>query len=231
MKPPTGFFTTSVPATTSEACETPTLKVSGLACRRGNEWLFRGLDFAVYPGQMVWLRGHNGSGKTTLLRVVSGLAHADEGELSWSPALEETLSGVGRLVYIGHLNAMKDDLTVCESLQFMARLHGRDGSEEAVLAALRKLGMHHRRHAAVRTLSQGQRRRAALARLALEHSPSLWVLDEPYDALDTAGIETVNALLGTHLLNGGCVLLTSHLALGAAAPEARELLLDKGMVA
>jgi heme exporter protein A len=209
----------------------PTLKVSGLACRRGNEWLFRGLDFAIYPGQMVWLRGHNGSGKTTLLRVVSGLTQADEGELVWNPKHAETSAGVGKLVYIGHLNAMKDDLTVCESLQFVARLHGRDGSEEAALTALRQLGMHHRRHAAVRTLSQGQRRRAALARLALERSPSLWVLDEPYDALDTAGIQTVNALLVKHLEIGGSVLLTSHLALGTDAPATRELLLDKGIVA
>lgn len=231
MKPPTGSSTTLVPATTSDARATPTLKVSGLACRRGNEWLFRGLDFAIYPGQMVWLRGHNGSGKTTLLRVVSGLTEADEGELVWNPAPEETTVGVGRLVYIGHLNAMKDDLTVCESLQFVARLHGRDGSEAAALTALRQLGMHHRRHAAVRTLSQGQRRRAALARLALERSPSLWVLDEPYDALDTAGIQTVNALLVKHLEIGGSVLLTSHLALGADAPATQELLLDKGIVA
>lgn len=176
---------------------------------------------------MLWLRGHNGSGKTTLLRIISGLSNPDEGSLSWA---RDRLEGAeDRLVYIGHLNAMKDDLTVCESLQFIAGLHGRDDSREAALTALRMLGMHHRRHAAVRTLSQGQRRRAALARLALERTPSLWLLDEPFDALDTAGVEAVNQLLKGHLARGGSVLLTSHLALEAAGPMATELTLDRGV--
>lgn len=212
--------------TTSDAIS-PLLQVSGLACRRGHEWLFRDLSFAVWPGQMLWLRGHNGSGKTTLLRIISGLSNPDEGRLSWA---RDRLEGAeDRLVYIGHLNAMKDDLTVCESLQFIAGLHGRDDSREAALTALRLLGMHHRRHAAVRTLSQGQRRRAALARLALERTPSLWLLDEPFDALDTAGVEAVNHLLKGHLARGGSVLLTSHLALEASGPVATELTLDRGV--
>ncbi|MDP2022726.1 MAG: ATP-binding cassette domain-containing protein, partial [Hydrogenophaga sp.] len=100
----------------------PLLQVSGLACRRGADWLFRDLNFSVRPGQLVWLRGHNGSGKTTLLRAVSGLTDPDEGHLTWaasSHAAHEPRSQ--RLVYVGHLNAMKDDLTVCESLQFIAR--------------------------------------------------------------------------------------------------------------
>lgn len=217
---------TLVHATTSDTLS-PLLQVSGLACRRGHEWLFRELSFAVWPGQMLWLRGHNGSGKTTLLRTISGLSQPDEGRLSWG---REPLEGAAdRPVYVGHLNAMKDDLTVCESLQFIAALHGRDDSRESALAALRLLGMHHRRHAVVRTLSQGQRRRAALARLALEREPSLWLLDEPFDALDTAGVETVNQLLKGHLERGGSVLLTSHLALDASGPVATELTLDRGV--
>ncbi|MDP2021269.1 MAG: ATP-binding cassette domain-containing protein, partial [Hydrogenophaga sp.] len=150
----------------------------------------------------------------------------DEGHLTWaasSHAAHEPRSQ--RLVYVGHLNAMKDDLTVCESLQFIARLHGQDGSRPRVLEALRLLGMHHRRNAAVRTLSQGQRRRAALARLVLESDAALWVLDEPFDALDIAGIDTVNGLLKAHLARGGSVLLTSHLPLDASALPATELTL------
>ena len=222
----TACFTTLAHATTSDVPDLPLLQVSGLACRRGADWLFRDLSFSVWPGQLVWLRGHNGSGKTTLLRAISGLTDPDEGHLTWaasSHAAHEPRSQ--RLVYVGHLNAMKDDLTVCESLQFIARLHGQDGSRPRVLEALRLLGMHHRRNAAVRTLSQGQRRRAALARLVLESDAALWVLDEPFDALDIAGIDTVNGLLKAHLARGGSVLLTSHLPLDASALPATELTL------
>lgn len=180
---------------------------------------------------MMWLRGANGSGKSTLLRIVVGLAEADEGTLSRGTRDEQGGNHLNRMVYVGHLNAMKDDLTVCESLQFMAGLHGQDSRREVVLEALSVLGMHHRRNAAVRTLSQGQRRRAALARLALEGLPSLWVLDEPFDALDAQGIDAINGLLTAHLGRGGGVLMTSHLAYEAAGPEALEFSLDPGAVA
>lgn len=179
---------------------------------------------------MVWLRGPNGSGKTTLLRAVVGLTQADEGQLAWRCDDATTDGGPGhpKAVYIGHPNALKDDLSVCESLQFLAVLHGCDASRQAGVQALRQLGMHHRRNALVRTLSQGQRRRAALARLVLETRPSLWVLDEPFDALDAPGIETLNTLLGTHLQRGGSILLTSHLTLSGVGTEATELTLDQG---
>jgi heme exporter protein A len=213
-------------ATISDVPDLPLLQVSGLACRRGVDWLFRDLDFSVWPGQLVWLRGHNGSGKTTLLRAVSGLSDPDEGHFTWAGVSHSAHEpGRQRLVYVGHLNAMKDDLTVCESLQFIAQLHGQDGSRPRVLDALRLLGMHHRRNAAVRTLSQGQRRRAALARLVLESAAALWVLDEPFDALDSGGIDTVNGLLKAHLARGGAVLLTSHLPLDAPFLQATELTL------
>lgn len=221
-----GCLATSAHATTSDVPDLPLLQVSGLACRRGADWLFRDLNFAVRSGQLVWLRGHNGSGKTTLLRAVSGLTEPDEGHLTWAAVSHAAhVPGRQRLVYVGHLNAMKDDLTVCESLQFIARLHGQDGSRPRVLEALRLLGMYHRRNAAVRTLSQGQRRRAALARLVLESDAALWVLDEPFDALDIAGIDTVNGLLKGHLARGGSVLLTSHLPLDLSALQATELTL------
>jgi heme exporter protein A len=226
MNLPTDSSTTLAHVTTSDAIS-PLLQASGLACRRGQEWLFRDLSFAVRPGQMLWLRGQNGSGKTTLLRVLAGLSQPDNGHLTWKQKPEQT--GTERPVYVGHLNAMKDDLSVCESLQFIAGLHGRDDRRESALGALRLLGMHHRRHAMVRTLSQGQRRRAALARLALETQPSLWLLDEPFDALDTAGVAVVNRLLKDHLERGGGVLLTSHLALEASGPVATELTLDRGI--
>jgi heme exporter protein A len=198
---------------------------SGLACQRGNEWLFQDLSFQVNCGCLVWLRGHNGSGKTTLLRVVAGLSSPDRGSISFAG---QSRPDSARRVYIGHANGLKDDLTVSESLRFLAGLHGRPGDLASAEGALRRLGMHHRRRAYVRTLSQGQRRRVALARLALEQEPCLWVLDEPYDALDSAGIDTVDGLLKEHLARGGGVLLTSHLELGPRAPVADVLELGKG---
>ncbi len=176
-----------------------------VSCRRGQEWLFRDFSFSVKPGELVWLRGQNGSGKTSLLRIVAGLSRPEAGTI--------TVTGGRPGAYIGHANALKEDLTVTESLTFLARLHDLESGAPGIREALRTLAIHHRRHAVVRTLSQGQRRRVALARLALEREPSLWVLDEPFDALDVHGIEAVNRLLAAHLARGGSVLLTSHLAL------------------
>lgn len=196
------------------------LGVSGVSCHRGQEWLFRNLTFEVHPGELVWVRGKNGCGKTSLLRIVAGLTRPDDGFVAL---------GAGRsAVYIGHANALKDDLTVTESLTFLARLQGLDSQPEAIALALRRVAIHHRRNAVVRTLSQGQRRRVALARLALERASSLWILDEPYDALDVHGIEAVNQLIAAHLGRQGGVILTSHLPLDLQGQAVRELELQPG---
>ncbi len=195
--------------------------VENLACRRGNEWLFENLDFRVVRSGCLWLRGHNGSGKTSLLRVVAGLSKPERGTVKFArDGAVDDAPAEAACVYIGHANGLKDDLTVFESLQFLARLHGRAAADVAIDSALQRLGMGHRRNAFVRTLSQGQRRRVALARLALETAPTLWVLDEPYDALDASGIDVVDDMLVEHLARGGGVLMTSHLPLGPKAPRA-----------
>ena len=193
---------------------TPMLSGKGLSLRRGREWLFKGLDFAVHPGQTLWLRGANGSGKTSLLRVATGLTRPEEGVITCRHRPLPAAPGFAQeLVYLGHTHALKDDLTATESLEFLADLHGRDGNAQHIAGALKRLGVHHRRQHTVRTLSQGQRKRVALARLALECRPGIWVLDEPFDALDAEGIDTVNALILENLGRGGCVVLTSHIAL------------------
>ena len=212
------------------------LSVRDLACRRGERLLFKGLAFDLAPGQVLWIRGANGRGKTSLLRLLTGLSAPADGQVLWGQAqAAQPLQRAGaafreRLLYIGHANGLKDDLTVAEALQFLARIHGRPANESALAPALRLVGLFSRRAAPVRTLSQGQRRRVALARLALDlgtlHGANLWVLDEPFDALDAEGMAMLNQLLSAQAGRGGCVALTSHLPLTLDDPEPLQLQLD-----
>jgi heme exporter protein A len=242
MKTATAPSITLAPATTSDgAPQAPggggdgggePLQALDLACRRGERHLFGGLNLTLRAGELVWLRADNGRGKTSLLRLLAGLAAPDAGEVraGGHPVRRAAAAGCAP-VYIGHANALKDDLTAAETLAFMARLHGRepraDAAHPRVRGALGRLGLAQRTDAPVRTLSQGQRRRIALARLALETAPLPWILDEPYDALDTAGIAALDALLGEHLARGGCAILTSHQALAERAPQARTVWLTR----
>ena len=194
-----------------------------LACRRGERVLFRGLNMAVRPGQIVWLRGANGQGKTSLLRLLAGLTPPESGRIEY---------GVGReRVYVAHANALKDDLSVAESLMFLSRLHGFETGAEAHELALRRFGLHSRCDAPVRTLSQGQRRRVALARLCTAPAGAMWLLDEPFDALDAEGVDALNALLAEHAARGGSVVLTSHVPLTLTSPAPITLQLTEAAAA
>ena len=205
------------------------LQVDGLEGQRGERALFRGLGLVLDPGQVVWLRGRNGRGKTTLLRILAGLASATNGNIRvlGRTAKEAGAAGRSNLVYIGHANALKDDLSASEALAFLAGLSGSTPTPAQLKQALERLGVQHRARAPVRTLSQGQRRRVALARLALPDAPRLWLLDEPFDALDDIGINTLNELLGTHAAAGGAALLTSHQSLSLRKPEPQVFELDR----
>jgi len=174
--------------------------------------LFEQLDIALPPGSITWLRGTNGSGKTSLMRILAGLSAPAEGAVLWNGQPIRRAGRAARLgvIYIGHANALKDDLTLEEALAFLARLAEHGQPEAAARAALDRLGLGTRRKAAVRTLSQGQRRRGALARLALDEAPRTWILDEPYDALDSDSTQLLSALITGHAARGGAVLLTSH---------------------
>lgn len=204
--------------------QAPLLSGHQLALRRGNAWLFKDLHFSLPAGEALWVRGPNGSGKTSLLRLVVGLIQADAGSVYWRGVpLKKADSYARALVYIGHTQALKDDLTAAESLEFLATLHCRPHTASSIIAALRQLSVYTRRNQLVRTLSQGQRKRVALARLALETKPGLWVLDEPYDALDAEGIDAVDALVLRHVARGGCALFTSHLPRQLGATPVRAL--------
>ena len=204
------------------------LEAVDLGGERGGRPLFRALHFALRPGQVVWLRGRNGRGKTSLLRLMAGLATPVAGAVHCNgvPLPRAGTAWRERLLFIGHANALKEDLTVAESLRFLARLQGRNCSAAQIGAALDRVGIAPLAARPVRTLSQGQRRRAALARLALPQPPSVWLLDEPFDALDDDGVRRLNALLSEHAAAGGSTLLTSHQTLTLDNPAPIPLELD-----
>lgn len=185
------------------------LHAQGLAAFRGERLVFRDLDFAVDIGGALVLAGPNGSGKSTLLRLLAGLGRLAGGRLLWSgeDALADLTAHAARVVYIGHLDAVKPGLTAAENLRFAAWVGG--GRVEAALDAL---GLRELADLPARMLSAGQKRRLALARLALSAAP-LWLLDEPTLGLDVASVERFGSLLAAHRARGGMIVAATHLPL------------------
>ncbi|WP_299696385.1 heme ABC exporter ATP-binding protein CcmA [Hydrocarboniphaga sp.] len=177
------------------------LRTESLSVGRGDRVLLRELTIAVGCGQLVHLRGRNGTGKTSLLEVLAGLRSPVSGKV------ERTAGG---LHWLGHKNALNGDLSVLENLQFWCALQHCDAS--AIAGALERLGLAKLRHRPCRTLSAGQKRRAALVRLLIAPRP-LWLLDEPLAALDAEGLAYVGQMLDEHLQRDGGALVTSHQAL------------------
>jgi heme exporter protein A len=210
-----------LPASSTSSPAAALLAAQALACRRGRRLLFKGLDLQLMPGSITWLRGTNGSGKTSLMRILAGLSQPAEGTVLWQG--QALAAARGSLVYIGHANALKEDLTLSEAVSFLGVLGGVQDAAAQTPQALERLGLASRRNAPVRTLSQGQRRRGALARLALDDAPRCWILDEPYDALDRASVDTLSALIEGHAARGGTVLLTSHQAVALAGAREFDL--------
>jgi heme exporter protein A len=188
------------------------LQAESLACERGGRLLFKSLEFALSPGTLLRVAGPNGAGKTSLLRILCGIAHPAAGRVLWSGEDAHALGEeyTRRLLYLGHLSAIKEDLSPRENLRFALRLAGLETPPAALAAALARLGLAGREDVPARYLSQGQKRRAALARLALAQTLPLWILDEPLAALDVDAIDTVIALVSTQLDAGGIVVLTTH---------------------
>ena len=193
------------------------LEARGLGCWRGERPVFFGLDFSLAPGSALLLTGANGAGKSSLLRLLAGLIPAAEGQLLWQgeDALADRIAHARRLRYLAHGDALKPALTARENLLFFARLWGGD-----VDAALAALGLEELSDLPARVLSSGQKRRLALARLALAPAP-IWLLDEPTVGLDAASVTRLGTLLGGHLGRGGMVLAATHLPL--PLPGAAEL--------
>ncbi|MBX6744127.1 MAG: heme ABC exporter ATP-binding protein CcmA [Acetobacteraceae bacterium] len=194
------------------------LEARELACLRGERVVFAGLSFALEAGAALLLTGANGAGKSSLLRLLAGLIPPAEGMLLWQgqDALADRATHARRLRYLSHQDALKPALTARENLAFFARLWG--GNAEAALAALDLLPLA---DLPARVLSAGQKRRLALARLALGADAPLWLLDEPTVGLDTASVARLGALLARHRAAGGMVIAATHLPL--PLPDAREL--------
>jgi len=200
------------------------LETTGLACERGGLRLFSDLGFSLAPGGLLRVRGANGSGKTTLLRALAGLTRPAAGAIRWrgAPIGEEYR---GEMLFMGHMPAVKDELTVLENLAFSARLAGLACAGGDLGKALERLGVERLAGLPARFLSQGQRRRVALARLALSAATPLWLLDEPFTALDADGIERLCALCGAHLAAGGLLAYSSHQDAAIASGAAQEVAL------
>lgn len=187
------------------------LEVADLECRRGDRLLFSGLDFCVTEGTLLHVRGRNGSGKTTLLRSLCGLFTPDAGEIRWSGAAIRSLREDYRreLLYFGHLNGIKGDLTGVENLRVSATLDEDQVSDDAIWGALGRIGLAGFEDLPTRMLSQGQKKRVALARLIVSGA-ALWVLDEPFTALDLDAVDLLQGLIARHVADGGLVVLTTH---------------------
>lgn len=203
------------------------LEISNLACVRGDHRLFAGLSFALSSGELMQVQGANGSGKTSLLRTLCGFVMPEEGEIRWRGSdireLEEDYCA--ELVYLGHLNAIKDELNALENLRINAGLAGCEVDDAQAMATLRRMGLRGKELLPVKVLSQGQRRRVALSRLLVSDAP-LWILDEPLTALDVGAVSLMQELIGEHLSKGGMVIFTTHQPLQVAGVETRQLALS-----
>ncbi|MFC5498244.1 cytochrome c biogenesis heme-transporting ATPase CcmA [Caenimonas terrae] len=195
-----------------------------LACVRGERPLFSGVDLAVERGQWLHVRGANGAGKTSLLRLLAGLSPPAQGEVRWQgkPIADCSAAYRSDLLFLGHQGALKDDLTALENIELAGALDGASPPRADVVSALRRVGLQGRDELPVRFLSAGQKRRVLLARM-LTRKARLWVLDEPFTALDAKGVSMLSELLHDHLADGGMAVVTSHQPIPIADGKALDL--------
>jgi heme exporter protein A len=200
------------------------LEVNNLECIRGDRSLFSGLGFSLDAGELLHLQGHNGSGKTTLLRTLCGLIAPGEGVVSWNGKniRRQREEFAAEMLFLGHLNGLKDDLTAIENLRILCQLDGLDAGDEDLWRVLEKMGLYGHEDLPVRVLSQGQKRRVSLARLLLSKSP-LWLLDEPFTALDKAAVDFLQTVIANHIKQGGLAILTTHQEVALTTGEVKQL--------
>ena len=201
------------------------LSARGLAFARNELPVFGPLDFDVDAGEALLVQGDNGAGKTTLLRVLAGLLQADAGGVEIEGRAADPALRARAIAFLGHLPALKADLTSLENLRFLCGLHGRRRGQLPA-AAMAIAGLSGYEDTPARQLSAGQRKRLSLARLWLSPAP-LWLLDEPYANLDLDGLDLVNRMVQAHLRAGGAAVLTTHGAYAAPPVRTRLLQLER----
>ena len=205
-----------------------TLQIDGLSCVRGDRVLFTDLNFGVDDGELLRVEGRNGSGKTTLLRALAGLLLPETGEIRWDGKnirkLREEYSR--HLLYLGHLNGIKGDLSAVENLRIAAVLDGYHLTEERAWAILGEIGLRGHEDLPSKHLSQGQKRRVALARL-LANAAQVWILDEPFTALDVAAVELLQEVIRRHIADGGMAIVTTHQEVAMLGTHTRAVTLGR----
>lgn len=189
------------------------LEARALTCIRGERQLFQNLNLTVTAGECLHVRGENGVGKTSLLRLLTGLSKPEAGEVLWNhQSIAKDPSIYHReLLFLGHRDALKEDLTALENLQLYAVLDDIHLPGDKALAALWRFGLRGRENLPVSCLSAGQKRRVLMARM-LTRQAKLWILDEPFNALDIHAVQDLQGLIAEHVEQGGLVVLTSHQA-------------------
>jgi heme exporter protein A len=200
------------------------LEVVNLQCTRGDRQLFSGVEFSVDAGELLHLYGHNGSGKTTLMRTLCGLISPTEGEVRWkgAPIRRQRDEYAAELLYLGHKNGLKDDLTGVENLLVACRMADLHIEEDKAWSVLEQMGLRGHEDLPARVLSQGQQKRVALAKLLLSKAP-LWILDEPFVGLDVAAVTLLETVLADHVAQGGMVVLTTHQDVALTSGTAKKL--------
>ncbi len=200
---------------------------SGLSCIKRDRVLFENLSISVKPGQLVYLRGQNGAGKTSLLRILIGLSEPTSGEVLFNnqPLSKCRTMFHSQLTYIGHKSGLNQNLTALQNLQFWCAQQSLEISQSELFDHLAMIGLVGLEEQPVSMLSAGQQRRVALLRLWLKPS-RIWVLDEPFTALDVDGISLLEEQFARQVSEGGAVLLTSHQPLSSASGPISEFVLE-----
>jgi len=188
------------------------LEASQIECVRGSRRLFRDLSFRLEAHQALRVRGDNGSGKTSLLRIVAGLSPPESGRVSWNDGNIHTLGEdyLRDLLFLGHSNGLKDDLSPVENLRYALALAGVVADEPELRESVAEQGLGAIADLPVKLLSQGQKRRVALTRLSFSAEKPLWILDEPFTALDAAAVERLARTITKQSHRGGMVMFTTH---------------------
>ena len=213
------------PTPMPEDAPTPLLEAEGLVSYRGDRSLFSDVGLTLSPGEVLQVHGPNGSGKTTLLRILCGLSEPTEGTVRWRGQMvgSQSWDYFGELLYVGHASGVKLELTPVENLRVARALSG-NPTETSIEQALERLNLYGFEDVPARTLSAGQRRRVALARLLITKA-TLWIVDEPFTSLDVAGTKVMEEMIHKQLADGGMAVLTSHQPVRLPKDPAKELYL------